>query len=75
MPLDKEKEPKLGFSFKLEWLLTSIIAGGMTVFSAIRLFEAPLWVAVLAGMIVALADVAVLAWLEWSPHVKRAERK
>jgi hypothetical protein len=69
-----KKWKKFGGVFKVEWLLTSIIAGGMTVFIAIRLFNAPLWVAVLAGLIITLADIAVLAWLDWNPNVRRIDR-
>ncbi len=72
---DGEKRGKLGAVFKFEWLLTSIVAGGMAVFIAIRGFDAPLWVAVLAGLVVTLADIAVLAWLEWNRSVKRIDRK
>jgi hypothetical protein len=71
---DSGKRGKFGPVFKFEWLLTSIIAGGMAVFIAIRLFDAPLWLAVLVGLAVTLADIAVLAWLEWSPGVKRIDR-
>lgn len=70
-----DKRGKFGAVFKVEWLLTSIIAGGMVVFIAIRGFDAPLWLAVIVGLLVALADIAVLAWLEWSPGVKRIDRE
>jgi len=72
---DPKKQGKFGAVFKFEWLLTSILAGGMTVVIAIKLFDTPLLVAVLIGLIIALAGIALLAWLERSPTGKRIDRE
>lgn len=75
MAVEKEKKSKSGFFFKLERILTSIIAGGLALFIAIRIFDAPLWVAVSAGLAITFADLAIFARLEWSPNVRRIGRK
>jgi len=55
---------KLGAVFKFERLLTSIVVAGMAVLTALRGFDAPLLAAAAIGLVVALADVGVLAWLD-----------